>query len=775
MDTTGSYRVGDWRVDPALDEIECAGRRVKLEPRLMRLLCCLAARAGQLLSVEELLDEVWSGVVVSQGSVYQAIAHLRRILGDMESPPRYIATVPRKGYRLVATVAPDISPPGEAAAAAASSRTAAPVAATAMAATTRDGLPAISVVRRTRPLIAAAAITAAVVAAVALIVWLQSEPPPSDRAAPTVAVLPFADLSADGSNAAFCEGLTSELLNSLARLPGLRVTGQTHAARHRGESAGVREAGIALGVTHVLEGSVRQSGGRLRVSAQLVSTADGFQVWANSFDRPSRDMIQIQTQIARAVVDALAGHLSPGAGNHVRRTPVARVNAYDLYLLGRRQQLRRNAAGLAEAVKFYRAALVADPAFALAHAGLADAYLVRRRLDERGIEETAALVQAEIDAALRLDPEAAAAHAAWSALLVEQGRPIEAIAAAKRALAIDSNYSEAYLRLGSAQEHDGQPREALASYDQATALDPLNTEIQVRRCVVQGALGRHAEADRSCARGFELQPELPDALWARARNAYARGQLDTAVELLRAALVRVPDQPAIHSHLASIYLDLGMYPESAEEFRRARQGIERMSHALHIGPWLLATGDRDGLLRLLQSAKGNARDPQERIHAAFLALAAGDAGVATRMLAARAEDAAPSAERTGPEVEGMRWGRCDPCAMSILQHRAGRSELAEATARSTLAALDRLERQGLVLHGLHYARAGLLAQQGRATMAMREILRAADLGWRRAWLMRVDPSLESLRHEPAFVALIARIEADNLRARRRLTAERAGP
>jgi len=774
-DTTRSYRIGDWRVDPALDEIESDGRRVKLEPRLMRLLCCLAARAGQAVSVEELLDQVWSGVVVSQGSVYQAVAHLRRLMDDSESPPRYIATVPRKGYRLVAAVCPGAASPGEGGADAASSRFVEPGAASPVSSTIPAELPARAAARRNRRRSALAAIVAAAAAAVALILSLREAPPAPSRGTPTVAVLPFADLSADGSDTAFCEGLTDELLNSLARLPDLRVIGQSDTARYRSEPTRVREVGSVLGVTHVLEGSVRRSGGRLRVSAQLVSTADGFQVWANSFDRPSRDVILIQTQIARAVADALASHFAPHAGERLRRAPVARVNAYDLYLLGRHQRLRRSADGLAQAVEYYKAALEADPAFALAHAGLADAYLARRRHDGRSLEGTATLVQAEIDAALRLDPELAEGYAAWAALLAEQGRTREAIAAAERALAIDSSNSEGYLRLGFAQERTGRLREALASYDQAATLDPLNTDVHVRRCIVLGELGRHEEADRACERGFELQPGNPDALCARALNAQARGQLVAAVRLFRSALARTSDRPDIRGHLASVYLDLGMYPESAAEYRRARRRDDETSHALAQGSWLLATGDRDGLRRVLSGVEARAREPQERIDAAFLALAAGDAEVARRMTVARPGDVLPSAEWPGLDLERIRWGMCDPCTVSVLQRRAGGIDASGGTARTVAAALDQLERQGLALPGLHYARAGLLAQQGWRNPALDSLHRAVDLGWRRAWYMRVDPALESLRGEPRFAALVARIEADNLHSRREFTPRTAGP
>lgn len=771
---TRPYSVGEWRVEPALDEMHRAGVRVKLEPRMTRLLSCLAARPGEVLSISELLDQVWTGVVVSPSSVYQAVAHLRRLLGDVESTPRYIATVPRRGYRLVAAVRPNL-PPEPLPSSTGGSTVDIPAGAPEHPAATHTPEPpaphsrAKAPARRPLRLVAAAAAVVLAVAVIAIRVGTDAQPDAVPTTPTAVAVLPFADLSADASNRAFCDGLTDELLNSLARLPGLRVTGRTSTARFRDGAADPQQVGAMLDVTHLLEGSVRRSGSRLRISAQLVRTDDGFQVWANSFDRPADDVITIQSQIASAVADALELQLSPDAAARLERAPTTRINAYEFYLLGRHQQLKRSAEGLSRAVDYHQAALAADPGFALAHAGLADAYMAGYYYAGRPLDETARLVQGEVDAALRLDPELAEAYAAWAVLLTEQWRLTEAIAALKRALAINSNYSEAYLRLGAAYEYAGEPLEALSAYEQVKVLDPLNTVLHVRRCLVLQNLGRYPEAEAACQRGFELQPDIPNALWAHGLAAYAQGDLPAAVGHYRAALARAADRADIRAELAILLLDLDLRQESAREFEQARQTDPGLQRALAQGRWFLAAGDLDGLRRFLRRLPLDSATPRERLDAAFLALAARDTSLASGLGAVGGGPAGtPYGDDLAPGVYRTRWGVCELCSLALLSRAAG--DAASATAHSDVAAaaLDRMQERGHVWHGLHYLRAGLQAQQGQGEAAIDSLEQAVDLGWRRAWLMRADPALEPVRSDPRFTALLEKIDVANGLARERL-------
>lgn len=752
-------KIGAWEVDAALDVIRCGQRAEKLEPRMMRLLCCLAARPGEVRSGDEILAEVWPGVIVGPNSVYQAIAQLRKLLGDTGDQPAYIATVPRKGYRLIAPVSaievgegrPPASPAGAL------------------------GQPAATAPRRraSRLLLPAGLAVVLIVAIAAVWSLARRDAPVATASAVAVAVLPFADLSAAGDNRPFCDGLTEEILNSLARIPGLRVTGRTSAFRFRDRSVDPQELGRILGVTHVLEGSVRRSDGRLRVSAQLVSARDGFQVWANSFDRPSAGAIALQTEISRAVVDSLQIQLSAAARARLKRGPSETVSAYELYLLGRHQQLQRNPEALARAVDYHRRAIGADPRFALAHAGLADAYMAGYYYQNRSLEETAPLVQREVDAALRLDPQLAEGYAAWAVLLTEQWRLDEAVTALERAIAINSNYGEAYLRLGAAHEYAGRPVQALAAYDQVLTLDPLHAVLHVRRCLALQNLGRYAEAERACNRAIELQPEIPNGFWAQGLGAWAHGDLPAAIRSYEQALLRAPHRADIRGELALLLLDLGLPERARREIETARQhaGGRDLDVALAGAQLHVATGAAEALAAELRALDLAHAGPRLRLEAAFLASAAGDATLAEELRAATLADRAFSDDTIQPQVYAVRWGSCEMCALALLERRRGNASAADRYLSVVESHLARLEKAGHRWHGLEYLRATVQAQRGRDSAALASLGRAYDMGWRRAWLMRNDPAFAGVRNDRGFQALLGRIDAANAQARATLPAQ----
>ena len=300
--TTIPLRIGAWRVDPRTGQLSRDAEMVRVEARTLRLLLYLAQRAGEVVSLEELLDQVWSGVVVTQDSVYQAVASLRRILGDDPKQPTYIATVPRLGYRMVASVSPWIDEPaalglptGDASPLIdvprpAPSPTPAPTPA-----------PAISpVVTRRRLILAVIAVLAVV--GMAVIRWstLVQSPPRS------VAVLPFLDLTTQAMNEEyFADGMTEELIDKLARIPDLRVPSPTASFYFKGKQLTVAAIAHSLGVAYVLDGSVRKSGATLRISARLVRAADGYVVWSETYDRPEEDKLRVQEDIAGEVARAL--------------------------------------------------------------------------------------------------------------------------------------------------------------------------------------------------------------------------------------------------------------------------------------------------------------------------------------------------------------------------------------------------------------------------------------------------------------------------------------
>ena len=279
-----TLRIGDWFVNPLSGEIARGEERVRLEARTMRLLLCLAETPGEVVSIDALLNQVWSGVVVTPDSVYQAVAALRRLLGDDAKQPAYIVTVPRLGYRLVAPVESTAVAPPAPSPARASSRMYAVVALGVLL--VGGALSYYLIAERT------AASDAAATAAAA------SSPK-------AIAVLPFLDLTDSMNEEPFADGMTEELIHRLSKVKGLRVPAPTASFFFKGKQLPVAEIARSLHVSYVLDGSVRKSGETLRVAARLVRADDGYVVWSENYDRPLDDKLMVQDDIANEVTSAL--------------------------------------------------------------------------------------------------------------------------------------------------------------------------------------------------------------------------------------------------------------------------------------------------------------------------------------------------------------------------------------------------------------------------------------------------------------------------------------
>jgi len=289
---TKKLEIGAWQVDATSGEISREGETVRLETRALRLLMCLAQRAGQVVSIEDLLAEVWPGVAVSQDSVYQAVATLRRQLGDDPKQPAYIETVPRLGYRMVARVA-----------------------AVSEMAVQEANAPGVRGTAKNRRFVWGAVAAACLILAAAgwaLLAHTKGEQPEQAHAdtvppAPqnSIAVLPFLDLTEGMRDEEFADGMTEELIDRLSKIPGLQVPSATSSFFYKGKQEPVAEIAAALKVRYVLDGSVRKSGGRLRVAARLVRADNGYVAWSESYDRPLHDILMVQDDIAGEVTKAL--------------------------------------------------------------------------------------------------------------------------------------------------------------------------------------------------------------------------------------------------------------------------------------------------------------------------------------------------------------------------------------------------------------------------------------------------------------------------------------
>lgn len=360
-----------FRLDPARRRLTAPdGSTVSIQPRVFDLLCLFLAHPGELLDKRAIMDAVWPDTVVDENNLNQAISALRRALGESHDEPRLIATLPRRGYQLIVPV--------ESMAASAMGE-AAPI-----AEPVRDLDPRRLDERRAsaawlggllgrRQVLAAVAATL-VLAALLGVAALRDRAAAVRGAAPpeaSVAVLPFEDLSAERDQAYFADGVAEEIQNELARLDGLLVAGRVSAAAAAQASGDPRMIGRTLGVAHVLAGGVRKDGDRLRISAQLVSTRDGFQLWSQTYDRPVGDVFAIQDEIAESVREALRVTLGVGASGAGAGT--RDFDAYDHYLRGRAYAAQSGGLALSAAIGEFRRAVEADPEFGPAWSSMARA------------------------------------------------------------------------------------------------------------------------------------------------------------------------------------------------------------------------------------------------------------------------------------------------------------------------------------------------------------------------------------------------------------------
>jgi transcriptional activator of cad operon len=285
---TTMLRIGEWCVSPASGQISRNGQASRLDMRTMRLLLCLAEHPGEVVSMDDLLNQVWSGVNVTQDSVYQAVTSLRRVLGDDSKRPTYIETVPRLGYRMVAAVGPwedQSSQPGL----------------SSEVAGKRVGY------RR---------VVFAVVIAVVLFLLLTAvffhnrsantaSTVVASQPQNSIAVLPFLDLTEGMKEEEFADGLTEELIGRLSKIPGIRVPAPTASFYFKEKQVPIAEIAKSLSVVYVLDGSVRKSGTRLRIATRLVRAENGYVIWSETYDRSMNDILVVQDDIADNVTKAL--------------------------------------------------------------------------------------------------------------------------------------------------------------------------------------------------------------------------------------------------------------------------------------------------------------------------------------------------------------------------------------------------------------------------------------------------------------------------------------
>jgi len=358
----------------------------------------------------------------------------------------------------------------------------------------------------------------------------------------SIAVLPFANMSADPENQYFSDGLADELINALSRLPGLRVASRTSAFRFRDGTVDIRQVGRDLQVSTVVEGSVRRAGPRLRVTAQLVNVADGYHRWSERYDREMADVFDIQDEIVQAIVEAIAPTLVPDARTAGRR-PTRNLQAYEQYLKGRHHWYLRTPAAMQVAEQAFEHVIALDPDYALAWAGVADCLAIRRLYGWASAAEVGDRARQASARAMALDPTLAEVnftHAAYIFFFEPEWRRAESFL--RTAIAINPRFTVALAYLALLLTTDDRDDEALALVDRVRDADPLSSYAHYLVAMVYYTADRFADAEASTRFALELQPDAMSALWMRGLALSMLGQHQAAVEtMLRViAIARTP-------------------------------------------------------------------------------------------------------------------------------------------------------------------------------------------------------------------------------------------
>nr|MBC8450733.1 protein kinase [bacterium] len=353
------------------------------------------------------------------------------------------------------------------------------------------------------------------------------------RTGPSVAVLAFANLSADPAQEYFCDGMAEEIINALAQLEGLHVVARTSSFAFKGKNEDVREMGRQLGVKTLLEGSVRRAGNRLRVMTQLINVADGCHVWSERFDREMEDVFAIQDEISLAVVEALKMRLLGEEKSKVVKRHTESVKAYRAYLKGRYHWFIRSSGDIEKAIEYLKEAVAIDPEYALAYAGLADCYGVLPMYRPVAPEEVYPKAKAAAMKALELDDSLAEAHSALGCIKDNYEwdwngaeREIE------RAIALNPGYATAYQWKAESLITRGRFDEAVEVMNKARELDPLSLFMNARVGLAFCYARRYDEAKDILETTLEVDPGFAQARYFLSMVYSMEGRYEEAIEMI---------------------------------------------------------------------------------------------------------------------------------------------------------------------------------------------------------------------------------------------------
>ncbi len=425
----------------------------------------------------------------------------------------------------------------------------------------------------------------------------------------SIAVLPFAHASGSDDEY-FADGITEEILNALAQLQGLHVAARTSSFAFKGRSEDLRGIGEKLNVSTVLEGSVRRAGNRLRITAQLVNVADGYQLWSERYDRELTDVFAVQDEIANAIAAKLKPTVTGGSERVQARRGTTSLEAYDLFLKGRALQLQRGRFIL-EAIQCFEQAVALDPSYADALGLMSDSYRLMGTYGMRPFDEVMSKARAAAERALAIDPDVAEAHATLADVEAEYDRDYaSATRSWERALTLDPRHIRARCEraLWSLAFGGMSADEAVAEVGRAVSDDPLNSWAMAMQSFLLGLAGRHEESVVAARRAVELDAGSYFAQFNLMRSHVWAGDFARAIELGPALLISSGRHPWTLGTLAAAHAAQG----NVAIARAVYDELEARSRMEFVAPfWLAAVAAAAGLMDVAMRLARRAVDERD--------------------------------------------------------------------------------------------------------------------------------------------------------------------
>ncbi len=573
----------------------------------------------------------------------------------------------------------------------------------------------------------------------------------------SIAVFPFESLSDVSDDDYLAAGIAEQIRNELAGIQSLRVAARTSTDRLRESAPSIQSIGRQLGVEAVLEGSVRRAGNRLRITAQLISTASGYEVWSDSYDADEGSVFDIQESIARAITGALEAEVLGEESRRLAAAPTREFRAYDYLLLGNHYREMRNPESLEIAIDYFERAIEVDRNFALGHVGLATAYLYQAYHADRDQDEVVLAATPPLEEALRLDPDLHEAHSALGSLRLMVRDFAAAEKHYERALAVNANNAAAWSNVGFIRVLQSRLGEAEAAYARARELDPLNHTLLFNMGALNMLRGNYSAGLGDLERVFDLAPErsgTPRAIihWAQVYGDYA-----TSARWIRKSRSREGAFDDEAGALGKLYSQLGMWDQAYPLLKRAYDSAPGV-HYEQLAGYLLRHGDHEAFYSFMAeeleraAPEGDTRfSPgnrnRYRLHgiAAYLNRDFGRAA-SDFLIASGGEEGIASA--VYDETATLQY-------LALAYQRIDRSDEAARLLSICDELAEKALDQGWNTPAIHLRRARTFALLGRADEAIEAAQRAVNHGWLVAGEFEHSPVWDPLRDDPRFAVLVA--------------------